>query len=665
VGNKILIAVAIAGALIIFAIANTYPLFLVVTVIACLTFFFQRKGQSVALIIICSLLTAAVLAYVTQAVLEIFSTSQPVIPASWFTLKHLYSPANQAGRIGLVLGALAGAVISHFLKRNARHDASHIHGLKVTDSAAKGTSRWASDRDISHVCEFGPPKQGKFGGGIILGRLDNRIVRAQPQKGTPPLPGHVMVAAGTGAGKTYSFVIPNVISGAMTGESMVITDPKGELTCLLAPWLKSKGYDVYVFNLQKPSHGNRWNPVAECRDDEETSAFATAIIHNATKEKASYFTLKEVQLLKASIYLLKADFSPEEAHLRSVLSLLSWPAEKLNERFMEAFKSGKLGRVGLEEWKGAVSSNLENAVSGVTAKLNVIRGESIAKLLTGTPGDMIDMSVIGRKKAVMFCVLPVNSAHLKPVLASFYYFFFRRLYELAAQNEGKLPNPTRFILDEFANIGEIPGFVEVISTARSLGLQIQFILQGLKQLQDVYGTAEAENVLANCPIRLFLGGDDVTTTTYFSRQLGSAAVKAIGESHDVTIPGKKYFELPKKRETTVGRALMEPEELTRLNPMDGVALLRWCLPIYLRKLGWPELPQVTEINELALKSITELVPEKEYELVLPDMPEMQPEKPKTQQRTRAGEKQKKPDLGLDDLLGKEKKEQKEEKEQPE
>ncbi|AEG15181.1 TRAG family protein [Desulfofundulus kuznetsovii DSM 6115] len=568
--------------------------------------------------------------------------TKPAVPldiAGWMTMDRL-DPANRMARVGLILGTLGGVVLALARGRGGElHDERHVHGLRVADSAAKGTRRWAGDRDIAHICEFGPPKKDdKFGGGIVLGRLKGRIVRAQPAlKGKPPLPGHVMVAAGTGAGKTYSFVVPNAIAAACAGESIVLTDPKGELTCLLAPWLKSQGYDVYVFNLQYPEWGDRWNPVLECRDDEEITAFAMAIVHNAAKDSSGYFVMKEIQLLKALVYLLRADFPPEQAHLRSVLSLLAWPIEALDERFQNAYRAGRLPREGLEEWRGAVSSNIDNAVSGLTAKLGVIRAEPVAKLLAGVPGQMIDLSVLGRKKAALFCVLPVNSGHLKPVLATFYYFFFRRLYGLAAEYGGKLPNPTRFLLDEFANIGQVPGFTEIISTARSLGIYVQFILQSVKQLADVYGANELEVITGNCPVRLFLGGDDRTTTTYFSQQLGEAAVYSVSESKDVTMPWDR-LDVAKRRETVVRRALMEPEELAGMDSMAAVCLMRWCLPLYLTKLGWEELPQAKEIKELAASTLADVAPKKDFRLELPEMPEIEEAPKPDRDRKRGGEK---------------------------
>jgi len=544
------------------------------------------------------------------------------------------------GRAGLVLGAFAG--LSY--RGKTLHDERHVHGLEVASgSPEKGTRRWSGESDLAHVAEFGPPREGRFGGGTIVGKLKGRIIRLYPDKCRPPLPQHACVVAGTGAGKTYSFVIPNAIAAACEGESLVVTDPKGELASLLAPWLREKGYKVYLFNLAYPQWSSCWNPVLECRDDEEITAFATAIVSNAASERSGYFLMKEIQLLKALTYLLRADFPPEQAHLRSALSLLSWPMEALDERFEEAYRSGRLPREGYEEWKGALSSNYDNAVSGLSAKLNVIRAEGVAKLLSRHE---IDLSALGRERAALFCVLPIGSGHLKPVLATFYYFFFKRLYQLAAECGGRLPNPTRFLLDEFANVGQIPGFVEVISTARSLGIRIQFVLQGLKQLTEVYGSAEAEAILSNSVVQLFLGGDDVTTTRYFSQRLGDAAVWAISERLSRRPSASAAWEFlnspalggggtARRTETrsVVRRPLMSPEELAGMDPLAAVCLVRWALPVYLQKLGWEELPQAREIRTLAAKSLAEVCPARpDVKVELPPMPDATPDPPKKRDR---------------------------------
>lgn len=637
----IIVGAVLLAALLALPLVKAYPLGAGVLALAALA----RKRERAApfKVLLGAALGAALLGWLGHVLGHLITKAQgnldPLAWLAWGWDVRADGFAAVLGRAGLVLGAFAG--LSY--RGKALHDERHVHGLEVASgSPEKGTRRWAGEADLAHVAEFGPPREGRFGGGTVVGRLKGRIVRLYPDKCKPPLPQHACVVAGTGAGKTYSFVIPNAIAAAMEGESLVLTDPKGELACTLAPWLKSKGYKVYLFNLAYPQWSSCWNPVLECRDDEEITAFATAVVQNAATDRSGYFVMKEIQLLKALTYLLRADFPPEQAHLRAALSLLSWPQEVLDARFEEAYRSGRLPQEGYEEWKGAVSSNFDNAVSGLSAKLNVVRAESVAKLLSRQE---IDLSALGRERAALFCVLPIGSGHLKPILATFYYFFFRRLYGLAAEHGGRLPNPTRFILDEFANVGEIPGFVEVISTARSLGIRIQFVLQGLKQLQDVYGAAEAEAILSNCPVQLFLGGDDATTTRYFSSRLGDAAVWATSErvSRRAARTAWELLNSPAlgggragrtETRSVVRRPLMAPEELAGMDPMAAVCLVRWALPVYLTKVGWEELPQAREIKAQAAGSLAEVCPARpDIKVELPPVPEGAPEPPKKRDRS--------------------------------
>jgi len=198
-----IVAACILILLIIAVFFYTYPLALVVLITAALAFWYGKNVKSFLIIIVCTLALGSIFYYTAKTytgvkaiIKEEPETKQTLRIPAWFTLRKLDS-ANGAGRAGAMTGTAAGAILVLVFsgRLGRRHDEGHVHGLKITDSAAKGTSRWAGDKDIAHICEFGPPKPGVFGGGIIIGRINKRIVRVQTQKGTPPLPGHVMAAA--------------------------------------------------------------------------------------------------------------------------------------------------------------------------------------------------------------------------------------------------------------------------------------------------------------------------------------------------------------------------------------------------------------------------------------------------------------------------------------
>ncbi|ACX52464.1 TRAG family protein [Ammonifex degensii KC4] len=553
----------------------------------------------------------------------------------WLGLAPL-SPPDSWARAGLVVGMPASLLLGR-LRRTTRHDERHVHGLRVADSPAKGTGRWGSDRDVADVCEFGPPGPGH--GGVVLGKLKGRIVRAVPEKApTVKRPAHALAVAGSGGGKTFCFVVPNVIAGACDGESLIVTDPKGELTPLLAPWLRKRmGYKVFVFNLADPRHSSFWNPLLECRTPVETYQAAQVLVLNAQErgKGSPFFTALEIQALTALMSLLRADFPEDQAHLRSVLSLLSWPKNRLKERFDSAYRAGKLDVEGHEAFRGAYS-HWENAVAGLTSKLALFRDPDLARLLSRQE---LDLEAFGKEKAALFCVLPVGSDYLRPILAVFYHFLLDRLYTLARSSPGqRLPVPVRLILDEFANIGRIPKFQEIMATARGLGIKVLYVLQELQQLKDNY-PGEDMSILGNTFVKVYLGGSEKPTREYFSRELGEAAVYVETERQDVTHPWNR-LEAPKRTRTVVRRALMEADELGRLPEKNCVALLQGHYPLYLEKCGWTELPQAREIRELAGRTVADVVEARpDVQLQLPPYPEGEDEdgKPGNQEpRVRSG-----------------------------
>ena len=167
--------------------------------------------------------------------------------------------------------------------------------------------------------------------------------------------------------------------------------------------------------------------------------------------------------------------------------------------------------------------------------------------------------------------------------------------------------------------GRIPGFPEIISTARSLGVQIQFILQGRSQLDEVYSPEEAKTILANCPVLELLGvaPGDLETAEMFSKILGKAAVHGNFESEDVTLPLANRFQLTKKTKQVIQRSLMTADEITRMGPLDSLAVIQWCYPLYLQKAGWVTLPQEAAIRQQGAVALKELLPERRFALTLP------------------------------------------------
>ncbi|MEW5953362.1 MAG: type IV secretory system conjugative DNA transfer family protein [Bacillota bacterium] len=385
---------------------------------------------------------------------------------AWLTQpsETLTYPGIKSIWLWLNLIFIAGLIAGCWRWRTRRqiNSSSRIHGLKIVDNPAYGTSRWAELRDIKQYCEFGPPvpreknphNRIRFPGGNLIGELDGKIIRVNFEKApdnTPKTAPHMIVFGGTGSGKSFSIVIGNIISAVAEGQSIVVIDPKGELYEATGNWLKEQGYkNVWVLNFMTPQHSHGWNPVIECRDDAEISEMIDTLSKNAASGSDSYFMLKAMELMEAMIGLLKGDFPVRQQHMRSIMTLAAWPEEKLDERFRAAYKVGKISPTIYERWRGVVKKNYEYAVSNLTAVLKNLTTEPLAALMSRQE---IDLSAIGREKSALFLIIPTGGegVYLKPILSIFYKFLFKRLDKLAFTSPGqKLPVPVRNIWDEMA-----------------------------------------------------------------------------------------------------------------------------------------------------------------------------------------------------------------------
>ena len=184
-----------------------------------------------------------------------------------------------------------------------------------------------------------------------------------------------------------------------------------------------------------------------------------------------------------------------------------------------------------------------------------------------------------------------------------------------------------------ANVGLIPGLPEIISTARSKGIQIQMILQTPIQLESVYGIPEAKAIIGNCPTVMLIGiaPADQELAEMFSKKLGNAAVEIKRVSEDISTP-QHWLEPKKKIRTVTERPLMTIDEILRINPKDGIALLQWSYPVYLKKVGWVDLPQAKDIKTAGKQPVEKEIPIRGYDIELPKLTRKKEDRKKEEQK---------------------------------
>ena len=367
---------------------------------------------------------------------------------------------------------------------------------------------------------------------------------------------------GSGSGKSASYSIPN--AHQCLG-SYIFTDPKGELYDRTAGYLKSKGYKVRVLNLVNPECSDGYNPLAHIRNEIDVDIIANTIVKGQSGEKASdpfWDDMAEI-LLKALIWYLISTRPPEEQNLASCAELVraandsggtSLLGDLINQLDYThpARKNYKSIEIAPEKTRGSILSTLQS-------RLGKFDSKDIADL---TSSDTINFEEIGQEKTAVYVVSSDTHTTYNFLLTIFFSQMIQQLYDYADKAGGKLPEKTFFILDEFANIGQIPDFDKKISTSRSRGISFSVILQNLDQLEAVYEKSY-ETIIGNCDTHVFLGSNSFKTVEYFSKQLGETTIARDTKStnRDKNFSKQGYS----TSDQIMGRALMTPDELRRMD----------------------------------------------------------------------------------------------------
>lgn len=368
---------------------------------------------------------------------------------------------------------------------------------------------------------------------------------------------------GSGSGKSASYVIPNAYQ--LLG-SYVFTDPKGELYDKTAGYLKSKGYDIKVLNLVNPQKSDGYNPLMHISSEIDVDVIANTIVKGQKAEGSGsdpYWDDMAEMLLKALIYYLLATRPEEEQNLASCAELVraanSNGGGNLLTELMNQLPYDHPARMNYKSIEIAPEKTYGSILSTLQSKLGKFDSKEIAEL---TSTNTINFEDIGSRKTAVFVISSDTHTAYDFLLTIFFSQMIQHLYDFADKQGGALPQPTYFILDEFANIGKIPDFDKKISTSRSRKISFSVILQNLDQLEAVYEKSH-ETIIGNCDTTVFLGSNSQKTVEYFSKELGEKTVSR--DSWSVSKDKNMWRQGYNKSDQIMARALMTPDELRRLD----------------------------------------------------------------------------------------------------
>ena len=403
---------------------------------------------------------------------------------------------------------------------------------------------------------------------------------------------------GSGAGKSASYSKPNAYQKL---GSYVFTDPKGELYDDTAGYLQRNGYAIKVLNLVNPKNSDGYNPLAHIRSDIDVDVIANTIIKGQSKAGASdpFWDDTAEMLLKALIYYLMAVRPPEEQNLASCAEMVRAAAADSNgsnllKEMMSVLPIDHPARTYYKNVEVASEKTFSSILVSVQAKLGKFDSKDIAEV---TSTDTINFDDIGTMKTAVYVISSDTHSAYDFLLTIFFSQMIQQLYDLADRSGGKLKVPTYFILDEFANIGQIPEFDKKISTSRSRKISFSIILQNLDQLEGIYDKAY-ETIMGNCDTHLFLGSNSTKTVEYFSKALGEKTISRNSTSKSKDKDGHKSG--TSDSEQIMARALMTPDELRRMSMDYCIIYVKGIKPVKAKKVFYYKTNMIKEFNKFKL-----------------------------------------------------------------
>lgn len=393
---------------------------------------------------------------------------------------------------------------------------------------------------------------------------------------------------GSGSGKSASYVKPNALQ--LLG-SYVFTDPKGELYDDTAGYFEAKGYDVKVLNLVRPENSDGYNPLQHIKNEIDVDVIANTIVKGQGEGKSSdpFWDDMAEMLMKSLIYYLLATRPPEEQNLASCSELVraanSNNGNSLLGNLINQLPYDHPARMYYKNIEMLPEKTFGSVLGTLQSKLGKFDSKEIAEV---TSTDTIDFNSIGQRKTALFVISSDTHTAYDFLLTIFFSQMIQQLYDFADLQGGALPIPTYFILDEFANIGQIPDFDKKISTSRSRKISFSVILQNLDQLEAVYKDAH-ETIIGNCDTHIFLGSNSQKTVEYFSKALGEKTISrdniSVNKDKDNWKQGSSHSD------QIMGRALMTPDELRRLDDDICIIFEKGIKPIKANKYYYFKYPE--------------------------------------------------------------------------
>ena len=468
-----------------------------------------------------------------------------------------------------IAGAVIIRLIVHFKGKNAKKDR---HGVEY------GSARWGTPADIA------PFVDEDFFNNIPITQTERITMSSRPKQPKYARNKNILVIGGSGSGKTRFFCKPSLLQ---CHSSYVVTDPKGTILNEVGRLLERKKYRIKSLNLINFKKSMRYNPLAYIRSEKDILKLVNALIMNTKgegdKSGEDFWVKAERLYYSALIGYIWYEATEDEKNFITLLDLIN--ASEAREDDEEYQSPVDLLFADLEEkdpdhfavkqykkFKMAAGKTLKSILISCGARLAPFDIKELRELMAY---DELELDTLGDSKAALFVIISDTDSTFNFVAALMYSQLFNLLCDKADDfYGGRLPVHVRLILDEFANIGQIPTFDKLIATIRSREISASIILQSQSQLKAIYKDS-ADTIVGNCDSTLFLGGKEKTTLKEISELLGKETIDSYNRSENRGTQishGLSYQKL--------GKELMTQDELAVMDGGKCIFMLRGVRPFF-------------------------------------------------------------------------------------
>ena len=537
--------------------------------------------------------------------------------------------------LDLLLGVAGAALVRLAVYLKAKNAKKYRRGVEY------GSARWGRPEDIAPYIDPVPDWN------IPLTRTEGLTMTSRPKQPKYARNKNILVIGGSGSGKTRFFVKPSIMQ---MHSSYVITDPKGQLLketgkMLLhgAPKLDENGkpvrdgrgkviyepYRIKVLNTINFSKSMKYNPLAYVRSEKDILKLVNVIIANTKgdgeKSSEDFWVKAERLLYCALIGYIWYEAEPEERNFITLLDLLNACEAREDD---ETYKSpvdilfDDLAKKQPEhfavkqyvKFKMAAGKTLKSILVSCGARLAPFDIKELRDIMTE---DELELDTMGDRKTALFLIMSDTDTTFNFVIAMLQSQLFNLLCDKADDfYNGRLPVHVRCLLDEFANIGQIPNFDKLIATIRSREISASIILQSQSQLKTIYKDA-ADTIVGNCDSTLFLGGKEKGTLKEISELLGKETIDSLSQSENrgaQTSHGLSYQKL--------GKELMTQDEIAVMDGGKCILQLRGVRPFFSDKFDITKHPRYQYLSDADKKNVfdVERYMKRRPAIVKPDEP---------------------------------------------